>query len=495
MRICGFEALLRWNHPQRGMVSPAEFIPARRGDRPDRADRRMGAAQACAEAASWPGHLKIAVNLSPVQFKSRDLVQTVVNALAASGLPPRRLELEITESVLLHDSAATLETLRKLQTLGVRIALDDFGTGYSSLSYLRSFPFDKIKIDRSFISGLSDGSAEAVAIVRAMTQMGLSLGMSTTAEGSRDRRPARHRPSRRVHRSARLPLQPAQAGARDCKIDRCRVGCNQRVGRRGERSVSASLRFAATLLLAELSIRPPRSHTRATEDDTRPRLPLASRDQAPESSLRISATASSIIGAVTSRCVQARTRPPSRLRRTPCMAQRAWQLVARHAGAVGVEEDQVGVGFLHHHARDLPQAAGQRLGVGVVLGQAIDVVVERVEAGGGADAGLAHRAAEALLPAPGVADELRAAAQHGAERRAEALGEVEPDGVVAGRPCPWPRCRRRRRHSSAARRPCAWPSPARARRPATALSCASGQIAPPPILAVCSTSSRRCGGA
>ena len=101
----------------------------------------------------------------------------------ASGLNPGRLELEITETVLLHDSAATLETLRKLQNFGVRIALDDFGTGYSSLSYLRSFPFDKIKIDRSFINGLSDGSAEAVAIVRAMTQMGLSLGMSTTAEG------------------------------------------------------------------------------------------------------------------------------------------------------------------------------------------------------------------------------------------------------------------------------------------------------------------------
>ena len=139
--------------------------------------------EACAEAAKWSNHLKIAVNLSPKQFRSRNLVQTVVNAIVASGLSPGRLELEITETVLLHDSAATLETLRKLQNFGIRIALDDFGTGYSSLSYLRSFPFDKIKIDRSFINGLSDGSAEAVAIVRAMTQMGLSLGMSTTAEG------------------------------------------------------------------------------------------------------------------------------------------------------------------------------------------------------------------------------------------------------------------------------------------------------------------------
>jgi EAL domain-containing protein (putative c-di-GMP-specific phosphodiesterase class I) len=139
--------------------------------------------EACREAANWPGHLKIAVNLSPKQFKSRNLVQTVVNAIVASGFGPGRLELEITETVLLHDSVATLETLRKLQNFGVRIALDDFGTGYSSLSYLRSFPFDKIKIDRSFINGLSDGSVEAVAMVRAMTQMGLSLGMSTTAEG------------------------------------------------------------------------------------------------------------------------------------------------------------------------------------------------------------------------------------------------------------------------------------------------------------------------
>ena len=165
------------------MVSPAEIIPLA---------EEMGfivpvgewvLREACAEAAKWPGHLKIAVNLSPKQFKSRNLVQTVVNAIVASGLSPGRLELEITETVLLHDSAATLETLRKLQNFGIRIALDDFGTGYSSLSYLRSFPFNKIKIDRSFINGLSDGSAEAVAIVRAMTQMGLSLGMSTTAEG------------------------------------------------------------------------------------------------------------------------------------------------------------------------------------------------------------------------------------------------------------------------------------------------------------------------
>jgi EAL domain-containing protein (putative c-di-GMP-specific phosphodiesterase class I) len=181
--LCGFEALLRWNHPQRGMVSPAEIIPLAEETGFIVPVGEWVLRQACSEAAKWPDHLKIAVNLSPNQFKSRNLVQTVVNAIVASGLSPGRLELEITETVLLQDSAATLETLRKLHNFGVRIALDDFGTGYSSLSYLRSFPFDKIKIDRSFINGLSDGSAEAVAIVRAMTQMGLSLGMSTTAEG------------------------------------------------------------------------------------------------------------------------------------------------------------------------------------------------------------------------------------------------------------------------------------------------------------------------
>ena len=181
--LCGFEALLRWNHPKRGMVSPAEIIPLAEETGFIVPVGEWVLREACAAAAKWPDHLKIAVNLSPKQFKSRNLVQSVVNAIVASGLNPARLELEITETVLLHDSAATLETLRKLQNFGVRIALDDFGTGYSSLSYLRSFPFDKIKIDRSFINGLSDGSAEAVAIVRAMSQMGLSLGMSTTAEG------------------------------------------------------------------------------------------------------------------------------------------------------------------------------------------------------------------------------------------------------------------------------------------------------------------------
>jgi diguanylate cyclase (GGDEF)-like protein/PAS domain S-box-containing protein len=181
--LSGFEALLRWQHPQRGMVSPADIIPLAEETGFIVPIGEWVLRQACADAAKWPTHLKIAVNLSSKQVKSRNLVQAVVNAIAAAGLNPGRLELEITETVLLADTAATLETLRKLQNFGIRIALDDFGTGYSSLSYLRSFPFNKIKIDQSFIRGLSDGSQEAIAIVRAVTQMGLSLGMSTTAEG------------------------------------------------------------------------------------------------------------------------------------------------------------------------------------------------------------------------------------------------------------------------------------------------------------------------
>ncbi len=180
--VCGCEALLRWHHPQRGAVSPAEFIPVAEdtglivplGERVLR--------QACADAASWPGDLKVAVNISPVQFANQDVVQVVVNALAASGLPAHRLELEITEAVLLQNNQATRTTLHQLRSFGVRIAMDDFGTGYSSLSYLRSFPFDKIKIDRSFIGDLSD-APDSIAIVRAIIHLAKNLGMTTTAEG------------------------------------------------------------------------------------------------------------------------------------------------------------------------------------------------------------------------------------------------------------------------------------------------------------------------
>ena len=175
------EALLRWNHPQRGVVLPQEFIWLAEetgliipiGDWVLR--------RACTEAARWPEGVRIAVNVSPAQFKNRNLVPTVEEALASAGLPADRLEIEITETVLLLEGDA-LATLRTLRGLGIHIAMDDFGTGCSSLSYLRSFPFDKIKIDRSFVSELAAGG-ESMAIVRAVTALGRSLGISTTAEG------------------------------------------------------------------------------------------------------------------------------------------------------------------------------------------------------------------------------------------------------------------------------------------------------------------------
>ncbi|MFZ0558983.1 MAG: EAL domain-containing protein [Methylovirgula sp.] len=181
-RISGFEALLRWHHPTRGVVSPNDFIAL---------TEEIGLIvplgewvlrNACAEATSWPKHVKLAVNVSAVQFKNERLVKTVIDALKTSGLPANRLELEITESVLLANNVTTMDKLHELRNFGVGISMDDFGTGYSSLSYLRSFPFDKIKIDQSFVRMMSakDGS---LAIVRAMAALGSSLSIRTTAEG------------------------------------------------------------------------------------------------------------------------------------------------------------------------------------------------------------------------------------------------------------------------------------------------------------------------
>jgi diguanylate cyclase (GGDEF)-like protein len=181
-RVSGFEALLRWRHPEKGMVAPGAFIELA---------EEIGfivplgewvLRQACATAATWPAHMRISVNLSAVQFKNPGLLQVVLGALAASGLAPDRLELEITESALLEDSDATLAMLYRLRELGVRIAMDDFGTGYSSLAYLQSFPFDRIKIDRSFIKDIADGVG-SLNIVRAMAALAKGLGMETTAEG------------------------------------------------------------------------------------------------------------------------------------------------------------------------------------------------------------------------------------------------------------------------------------------------------------------------
>ena len=181
-RILAFEALARWNHPKRGLITPDDFIPLAEQTGLIVPLGEWVLRTACREAGSWPREIGVAVNLSAVQFKGRNLVTTVVGALSASGLKPHRLELDITESVLLQDCAGTLATLHNLRNLGVRIAMDDFGTGYSSLSYLRSFPFDKIKIDRSFVHELTTRE-DSMAIVRAVAGLGRSLGICTTAEG------------------------------------------------------------------------------------------------------------------------------------------------------------------------------------------------------------------------------------------------------------------------------------------------------------------------
>ena len=180
--ISGFEALLRWHHPLRGMVAPAKFIPLAEETGLIVPIGEWVLRQACAEAATWPDNLKVAVNFSPVQFKKSNLPQVVFATLASAGLPAARLELEITESIFLAESKTNLATLRRLRALGVGISMDDFGTGYSGLSYLRAFPFDKIKIDRSFISELSE-SADCMAIIRAITNLGSNLGIPTLAEG------------------------------------------------------------------------------------------------------------------------------------------------------------------------------------------------------------------------------------------------------------------------------------------------------------------------
>ena len=180
-RTCGYEALIRWRHREKGLLPPSEFIGIA---------EEVGfivplgewvLRKACDDAASWPPYMRLAVNISPAQC-SAALTQTVMNALAASRLPPDRLELEITESALLQDNDVTLATLHQLRKLGVKIAMDDFGTGYSSLSYLRSFPFDKIKIDQSFVKDVLV-HPESLVIVRAVAGLGLSFGVPTTAEG------------------------------------------------------------------------------------------------------------------------------------------------------------------------------------------------------------------------------------------------------------------------------------------------------------------------
>jgi diguanylate cyclase (GGDEF)-like protein/PAS domain S-box-containing protein len=180
--VTGFEALIRWPHPTRGMIPPAEFIPVAEETGLIAPLGAFVLRQACLDAAAWPRSVKVAINLSPLQFRHGNLLHQVQEALRRSGLAASRLELEITETLLLEKSDHVLATLHALRALGVRISMDDFGTGYSSLSYLRSFPFDKIKIDRSFVHDLS-ANADSQAIVRAIVSLGSSLGITITAEG------------------------------------------------------------------------------------------------------------------------------------------------------------------------------------------------------------------------------------------------------------------------------------------------------------------------
>jgi diguanylate cyclase (GGDEF)-like protein len=180
--ISGFEALIRWNHPSKGMISPADFIPLAEEIGFIVPMGEWVIRQACTTAAQWPDDLHVAVNISAIQFRSPGLMQVIVSALAASGLAATRLEIEITESVLLHNKEATLAVLHQLRALGIRIAMDDFGTGYSSLTYLQSFPFDKIKIDRSFVKNITENSS-SLNIVRAVAALANGMGMTATAEG------------------------------------------------------------------------------------------------------------------------------------------------------------------------------------------------------------------------------------------------------------------------------------------------------------------------
>ncbi|MFB9265349.1 EAL domain-containing protein [Bradyrhizobium erythrophlei] len=180
--INGCEALVRWRHPVRGMISPADFVPIAEETGLINQLGEWVLATACKEAVTWPDNIRLAVNVSPVQFKSGTLALKVIAALAASGLPASRLELEITEAVLIRDDETALSVLHQLRTIGVRIALDDFGTGYSSLSYLKRFPFDKIKIDRCFITDIAEPQGSA-GIVQAVVNIAAERSMTTTAEG------------------------------------------------------------------------------------------------------------------------------------------------------------------------------------------------------------------------------------------------------------------------------------------------------------------------
>jgi EAL domain-containing protein (putative c-di-GMP-specific phosphodiesterase class I) len=207
--IANVEALIRWRHPERGAIAPGDFIPLAEESGLINPIGEWVPRRACADAALWPPQFRIAANLSPVQFRRCNLVDIISRILTGSGLPPQRLILEITESVLMQGSAENLEILHRLRELGISIVLDDFGTGYSSLSYLRLFPLDQIKIDRSFVSELSS-NADCAAIVSAVANLGRSLQIDTVAEGVETKDRAHLRP----HACARLFVWQAMSRIR-----------------------------------------------------------------------------------------------------------------------------------------------------------------------------------------------------------------------------------------------------------------------------------------
>jgi EAL domain-containing protein (putative c-di-GMP-specific phosphodiesterase class I) len=180
--VFGFEVLLRWHHPVRGMVPPGIFIPLAEEIGAIKAIDEWVLREACREAASWPNPLSIAVNLSPIDFRRNDIPAMILSVLLETGLNPQRLEVEITEGVLIDDFDRTIAVLRRIKNLGVRIAMDDFGSGYSSLSYLQSFPFDKIKIDQTFVAKIGSGGP-AAAIIHAILGLGHALALPVIAEG------------------------------------------------------------------------------------------------------------------------------------------------------------------------------------------------------------------------------------------------------------------------------------------------------------------------
>ena len=211
------EALLRWNHPEQGLIMPADFIPIAEEIGLIVPIGEWVIRRACQDATAWPDDIRVAVNLSPTQLNNSLLFPTVLNALNAAQLPAHRLELEITEAVLMENTEANLRTLHGLRSLGIRISMDDFGTGYSSLSYLRSFPFDKIKIDRCFITGLGDD--DEFGRDRAGGRRARAAAQHDDDGGrGRDAHPARPGPRARLHRRPGPLLQPAGPGKRARRI-------------------------------------------------------------------------------------------------------------------------------------------------------------------------------------------------------------------------------------------------------------------------------------